>query len=169
MHLNPHGDAAIYETMVRLTEGNGSLLLPFIDSKGNFGKQYSRDMAYAAARYTEAKLAPICNEVFGDIDKNSVDFVDNFDATDKEPVLLPTSFPNILVNPNQGIAVGMASSFCSFNLVEICEATSAFISNPDCNIADYIKGPDFPGGGELIYNPDEMNSIYESGRGSRCV
>lgn len=166
MHLNPHGDAAIYETMVRLTEGNGSLLLPFIDSKGNFGKQYSRDMAYAAARYTEAKLAPICNEVFGDIDKNSVDFVDNFDATDKEPVLLPTSFPNILVNPNQGIAVGMASSFCSFNLVEICEATSAFISNPDCNIADYIKGPDFPGGGELIYNPDEMNSIYESGRGS---
>lgn len=166
MHLNPHGDAAIYETMVRLTEGNGSLLLPFIDSKGNFGKQYSRDMAYAAARYTEAKLAPICNEVFGDIDKNSVDFVDNFDATDKEPVLLPTSFPNILVNPNQGIAVGMASSFCSFNLVEICEATSAFISNPDCNIADYIKGPDFPGGGELIYNPDEMNAIYESGRGS---
>ena len=166
MHLNPHGDAAIYETMVRLTEGNGSLFLPFIDSKGNFGKQYSRDMAYAAARYTEAKLAPICNEVFGDIDKNSVDFVDNFDATDKEPVLLPTSFPNILVNPNQGIAVGMASSFCSFNLVEICEATSAFISNPDCNIADYIKGPDFPGGGELIYNPDEMNAIYESGRGS---
>lgn len=166
MHLNPHGDAAIYETMVRLTEGNGSLLIPFIDSKGNFGKQYSRDMAYAAARYTEAKLAPICNEVFGDIDKNSVDFVDNFDATDKEPVLLPTSFPNILVNPNQGIAVGMASSFCSFNLVEICEATSAFISNPDCNIADYIKGPDFPGGGELIYNPEEMNAIYESGRGS---
>ena len=166
MHLNPHGDAAIYETMVRLTEGNGSLLLPFIDSKGNFGKQYSRDMAYAAARYTEAKLAPICNEVFGDIDKNSVDFVDNFDATDKEPVLLPTSFPNILVNPNQGIAVGMASSFCSFNLVEICEATSAFISNPDCTIADYIKGPDFPGGGELIYNPEEMNAIYESGRGS---
>lgn len=166
MHLNPHGDAAIYETMVRLTEGNGSLLLPFIDSKGNFGKQYSRDMAYAAARYTEAKLAPICNEVFGDIDKNSVDFVDNFDATDKEPVLLPTSFPNILVNPNHGIAVGMASSFCSFNLVEICEATSAFISNPDCNIADYIKGPDFPGGGELIYNPEEMNAIYESGRGS---
>ena len=166
MHLNPHGDAAIYETMVRLTEGNGSLLLPFIDSKGNFGKQYSRDMAYAAARYTEAKLAPICNEVFGDIDKNSVDFVDNFDATDKEPVLLPTSFPNILVNPNQGIAVGMASSFCSFNLVEICEATSAFIANPDCNIADYIKGPDFPGGGELIYNADEMNAIYESGRGS---
>lgn len=166
MHLNPHGDAAIYETMVRLTEGNGSLLIPFIDSKGNFGKQYSRDMAYAAARYTEAKLAPICNEVFGDIDKNSVDFVDNFDATDKEPVLLPTSFPNILVNPNQGIAVGMASSFCSFNLVEICEATSTFISNPDCNIADYIKGPDFPGGGELIYNADEMNAIYESGRGS---
>lgn len=111
MHLNPHGDITIYETMVRLTEGNGSLLLPFVDSKGNFGKQYSRDMAYAAARYTEAKLAPICEELFGDIDKNSVDFVDNFDSTTKEPVLLPTSFPNILVNPNQGIAVGMASSF----------------------------------------------------------
>ena len=131
MRLNPHGDAAIYETMVRLTEGNGSLLIPFIDSKGNFGKQYSRDMAYAAPRYTEAKLAPVCEEIFGDIDKNSVDFVDNFDASTKEPVLLPTTFPNILVNPNQGIAVGMASSFCSFNLVEICEAETAFMSNLD--------------------------------------
>ena len=166
MRLNPHGDAAIYETMVRLTEGNGSLLIPFIDSKGNFGKQYSRDMAYAAPRYTEAKLAPVCEEIFGDIDKNSVDFVDNFDASTKEPVLLPTTFPNILVNPNQGIAVGMASSFCSFNLVEICEAATAFMSNPDCDISDYIKGPDFPGGGELIYNPEEMNAIYETGRGS---
>ena len=166
MRLNPHGNAAIYETMVRLTEGNGSLLIPFIDSKGNFGKQYSRDMAYAAPRYTEAKLAPVCEEIFGDIDKNSVDFVDNFDASTKEPVLLPTTFPNILVNPNQGIAVGMASSFCSFNLVEICEAATAFMSNPDCDISDYIKGPDFPGGGELIYNPEEMNAIYETGRGS---
>ena len=166
MRLNPHGDITIYETMVRLTEGNGSLLLPFVDSKGNFGKQYSRDMAYAAARYTEAKLAPICEEIFGDIDKNSVEFIDNFDSTTKEPILLPTSFPNILVNPNQGIAVGMASSFCSFNLIEICEATSAFMSDEDCDITDYIKGPDFPGGGELIYNEAEMRNIYETGRGS---
>ncbi|MDD5945956.1 MAG: DNA topoisomerase (ATP-hydrolyzing) subunit A [Clostridia bacterium] len=166
MRLNPHGDMTIYETMVRLTEGNGALLLPFVDSKGNFGKQYSRDMAFAAPRYTEAKLAPICEELFGDIEKNAVDFVDNFDATTKEPVLLPTSFPNILVNPNQGIAVGMASSFCSFNLVEICEATTAFMSNEDCDITDYIKGPDFPGGGELIYNEAEMRNIYETGRGS---
>ncbi len=166
MRLNPHGDVTIYETMVRLTEGNGSLLLPFVDSKGNFGKQYSRDMAYAAARYTEAKLAPVCEELFGDIDKNAVDFVDNFDSTTKEPVLLPTSFPNILVNPNQGIAVGMASSFCSFNLIEICEATSAFMSDENCDITDYIKGPDFPGGGELIYNEAEMRGIYETGRGS---
>lgn len=166
MRLNPHGDMAIYETMVRLTEGNGSLIIPFIDSKGNFGKQYSRDMAYAAARYTEAKLAPVCEEIFGDIDKNSVDFVDNFDSTAKEPVLLPTSFPNILVNPNQGIAVGMASSFCSFNLIEICEATSAYMNDPDCKLTDYIKGPDFPNGGELIYNENEMLSIYRTGRGS---
>lgn len=166
MRLNPHGDITIYETMVRLTEGNGSLLIPFVDSKGNFGKQYSRDMAYAAARYTEAKLASVCEEIFGDIDKNSVDFVDNFDSTMKEPVLLPTSFPNILVNPNQGIAVGMASSFCSFNLIEICEATSAYMSNPDCKLTDYIKGPDFPHGGELIYNENELLSIYETGRGS---
>ncbi len=156
----------IYETMVRLTEGNGSLLLPFVDSKGNFGKQYSRDMAYAAARYTEAKLAPICEELFGDIDKNSVDFVDNFDSTTKEPVLLPTSFPNILVNPNQGIAVGMASSFCSFNLIEICEVTTAFMSDENIDITDYIKGPDFPGGGELIYNEAEIRTIYDTGRGS---
>ena len=166
MKLNPHGDATIYETMVRLTEGNGSLLLPFVDSKGNFGKQYSRDMAYAAARYTEAKLAGICNEVFGDIDKNAVDFVDNFDATMKEPVLLPTAFPNILVNPNQGIAVGMASSFCSFNLAEVCEATIAYMSDPDCNVLDYIKAPDFPHGGEFIYNENELSNIFETGRGS---
>ncbi len=166
MRLNPHGDATIYETMVRLTEGNGSLLLPFVDSKGNFGKQYSRDMAYAAPRYTEAKLSSVCEEIFGDIDKNAVEFVDNFDNSTKEPVLLPTSFPNILVNPNQGIAVGMASSFCSFNLIEICEATSAFMSDEDCDITDYIKGPDFPGGGELIYNEAEMRNIYETGRGS---
>lgn len=166
MRLNPHGDMTIYETMVRLTEGNGSLLIPFVDSKGNFGKQYSRDMAYAAARYTEAKLASVCEEIFGDIDKNSVDFVDNFDATVKEPILLPTTFPNILVNPNQGIAVGMASSFCSFNLIEICEATSAYMSDPDCRLTDYIKGPDFPHGGELIYNENDMLSIYETGRGS---
>lgn len=166
MKLNPHGDATIYETMVRLTEGNGSLLLPFVDSKGNFGKQYSRDMAYAAARYTEAKLAGICNEVFGDIDKNAIDFVDNFDATMKEPVLLPTAFPNILVNPNQGIAVGMASSFCSFNLAEVCEATIAYMADPDCNVLDYIKAPDFPHGGEFIYNENELSNIFETGRGS---
>ncbi|GFI61845.1 DNA gyrase subunit A [Clostridiales bacterium] len=166
MRLNPHGDMTIYETMVRLTEGNSSLLIPFVDSKGNFGKQYSRDMAFAAPRYTEAKLASICEEIFGDIDKNSVDFTDNFDSTTKEPILLPTSFPNILVNPNQGIAVGMASSFCSFNLIEMCEATTAFINNEDCYITDYIKGPDFPGGGELIYNEAEMRGIYDTGRGS---
>ncbi len=166
MRLNPHGDATIYETMVRLTEGNGSLLLPFVDSKGNFGKQYSRDMAYAAPRYTEAKLAPVCEELFSDIDKNAVEFVDNFDSTTKEPVLLPTTFPNILVNPNQGIAVGMASSFCSFNLIEICEATAAFMSDETIDVTDYIKGPDFPGGGELIYNEIDLRNIYETGRGS---
>ena len=166
MRLNPHGDMTIYETMVRLTSGNGSLLLPFVDSKGNFGKQYSRDMAYAAARYTEAKLAPICDEIFKDIDKDAVNFADNFDATTTEPSLLPTGFPNILVNPNQGIAVGMASSFCSFNLIEICEATAAFLTDNNIDLTNYIKGPDFPGGGELIYNEAEMRTIYETGRGS---
>ncbi len=166
MRLNPHGDATIYDTMVRLTEGNASLLIPFIDSKGNFGKQYSRDMACAAPRYTEAKLAAVCEELFSDIDKNSVNFVDNFDATTTEPVLLPTTFPNILVNPNQGIAVGMASSFCSFNLIEICEAATAYMSDEGCDITDYIKGPDFPGGGELIYNDAEIKNIYNTGRGS---
>lgn len=129
MKLNPHGDITIYETMVRLTEGNGSLLHPFVDSKGNFGKQYSRDMAYAAPRYTEVKLSPICNEIFADIDKNTVEFVDNYDSTTKEPLLLPTTFPNILVNPNQGIAVGMASSICSFNLKEVCETAINYINN----------------------------------------
>ena len=166
MQLNPHGDAAIYETLVRLTEGNGALLHPFVDSKGNFGKQYSRDMAYAAARYTEVKLSPICSEIFADIDKNTVEFVDNFDSSMKEPVLLPTTFPNILVNPNQGIAVGMASSFCSFNLKEICEGTAAFIKNNDINIMDYIKAPDFSTGAELLYNEEEIRQIYETGRGS---
>ena len=166
MHLNPHGDAAIYETLVRLTEGNSALLLPFIDSKGNFGKQYSRDMAYAAPRYTEVKLSSICAEIFNDIDKNTVEFVDNYDSSTKEPVLLPTTFPNILVNPNQGIAVGMASSICSFNLNEICQATVNFIKDNNCDISAYLKAPDFSTGGELIYNKDELEQIYSTGRGS---
>lgn len=166
MKLNPHGDAAIYETMVRLTEGNGALLHPFIDSKGNFGKQYSRDMAYAAARYTEVKLSPICNEVFADIDKNTVEFVDNFDASEKEPVLLPTTFPNILINPNQGIAVGMASSICSFNLKEVCDTTIAYIKNENCDITETLLAPDFSTGGEIIYSENDIKNIYETGRGS---
>ena len=166
MKLNPHGDAAIYETMVRLTEGNGALLLPFVDSKGNFGKQYSRDMAYAAPRYTEVKLAPICHEIFADIDKNTVTFVDNYDGSMQEPLLLPTTFPNILVNPNQGIAVGMASSFCSFNLVEVCEAAIAYLKNPKTDLLQHIKGPDLPTGGSLIYNEKDLRQIYETGRGS---
>ena len=140
MRLNPHGDAAIYETMVRLTTGNGALLLPFVDSKGNFGKVYSRLMAYAAPRYTEVKLAPVCQELFGDIDKNTVTFVDNFDGTMQEPLLLPVSFPNILVNPNQGIAVGMASNFCSFNLREVCDTTIRYIKNPDCDLLESLLG-----------------------------
>ncbi len=166
MKLNPHGDMAIYETMVRLTRGNQALLHPLVDSKGNFGKQYSRDMAFAASRYTEVKLDPICNDIFGDIDKDTVDFVDNFDATMKEPVLLPTAFPNILINPNQGIAVGMASNIASFNLKEVCEATIAYIENPDCDLAEYIKGPDFSTGATLIYSPEEMDKILRTGRGS---
>ncbi|MBQ2968073.1 MAG: topoisomerase IV [Clostridia bacterium] len=166
MQLNPHGDAAIYETMVRLTVGNGALLHPFVDSKGNFGKQYSRDMAYAAARYTEVKLDSICKEVFGDIDKDAVDFVDNFDATLKEPVLIPVKFPNILVNPNEGIAVGMASKICSFNLREICEATIALMRDEKADLLPIIQGPDFPGGGEILYNQEAMREIYETGRGS---
>ncbi len=166
MTLNPHGDAAIYETLVRLTEGNGALLHPLVDSKGNFGKQYSRDMAYAAPRYTEVKLNPICAEFFSGIDQDAVDFVDNFDATAKEPLLLPTSFPHILVNPNQGIAVGMTSSFCSFNLREICEATIALIQDPNVSLLPILKAPDLPTGALLLYDPKEMEEIYRTGRGS---
>ncbi len=166
MKLNPHGDAAIYETMVRLTKGNGSLMTPFVDSKGNFGKVYSRDMAYAASRYTEAKLSEICTEVFNDIEEDSVDFMDNYDGTIKEPVLLPTRFPNILVNPNQGIAVGMASNFCSFNLGEVCDATIAYLKNEDTDVLSYIVAPDFPTGGQLILDKAEMRQVLETGKGS---
>ena len=166
MKLNPHGDQTIYETMVRLTRGNEALLHPFIDSKGNFGKQFSRDMAYAASRYTEVKLDGICSEIFKDIDKDTVDFVDNYDGQMKEPVLFPTSFPNILVTPNTGIAVSMASSICSFNLKEVCSTTVKYIKNPDIDIKKYLKAPDFSTGGELIYNEKEIDSIYQTGRGS---
>ncbi len=166
MKLNPHGDMAIYETMVRLTKGNGALLHPFVDSKGNFGKQQSRDMAFAAPRYTEVKLDSLCNDIFGDIDKNTVDFVDNYDGELKEPVLLPTAFPNILVNPNQGIAVGMASNICSFNLKEVCQTTIAYLKDANCNLSDTLIAPDFSTGGQLIYNAEEINAIYETGRGS---
>lgn len=166
MQLNPHGDAAIYETMVRLTEGNQALLHPLVDSKGNFGRQYSRDMAYAAARYTEVKLSKICNEIFGDIDKDTVDFVDNYDGSLKEPTLLPVSFPNILVNPNQGIAVGMASNICSFNLREICDATIKLMKNPGSDILDVLKAPDFSTGGEVIYDEEAFREIYSTGRGT---
>ncbi|MDR1101181.1 MAG: topoisomerase IV [Clostridiales bacterium] len=166
MRLNPHGDQAIYETLVRLTMGNDALLHPFIDSKGNFGKQYSRDMAYAASRYTEVKLAEICTEIFGDIDKNTVDFVENYDATTTEPLLLPTKFPNILVNSNQGIAVGMASNLCSFNLSEVCKTTIEYIKNENCDIAATLLAPDFTTGGELIYNEETIRTIYRTGRGS---
>ena len=165
MRLNPHGDQAIYETMVRLTEGNGSLLLPLVDSKGNFGRQYSRDMAYAASRYTEVRLSKVCTEIFRDMDKDTIDFVDNYDGTMKEPVLLPTTFPNILANPNQGIAVGMASNICSFNLKELCEATILVMKDPDCDLMEVMPAPDFPFGGALIYNQDEMREIYRTGRG----
>lgn len=166
MQLNPHGDAAIYETMVRLSEGYEALLHPFVASKGSFGKAYSRDMAYAASRYTEAKLAPISAELFADIDKDTVDFVDNYDATMKEPVLFPVTFPTVLVNSNMGIAAGMASNICSFNLKEVCETTIAYIKDNDINVADTLIAPDFPVGGELIYDRTEMEKIYESGRGS---
>ena len=168
MHLNPHGDAAIYETMVRLTRGHGALLHPFIDSKGSFGKQYSRDMAYAASRYTEVRLDPFCAELFEGIEKNSVDFIPNYDNTTTEPVLLPTTFPNILVSPNLGIAVGMACSICSFNLGEICDGTIALLKNPDCSIErllDLIKAPDFAGGGQLVYSRDKMRELFETGVG----
>lgn len=166
MRLNPHGDAAIYETMVRLARGNESLLTPFVDSKGNFGKVYSRDMAYAASRYTEVKLDPFCGEIFADIDCDAVDFVDNYDGTMKEPTLLPTRFPNILVSANLGIAVGMASSICGFNLNEVCDTTIAYLKNPGCRLMDTLKGPDFPTGGELILDEGQMEEIYRTGRGS---
>ncbi len=166
MQLNPHGDAAIYETMVRLSEGYQALLHPYVASKGSFGKAYSRDMAYAASRYTEAKLAPIAAELFCDIDKDTVDFVDNYDATMKEPTLFPVTFPSVLVNANTGIAVGMASSICPFNLKEVCETTIAYIKDNDVNVADTLLAPDFPIGGELLYNRDEIENIYKTGRGS---
>ncbi len=166
MRLNPHGDAAIYETMVRLAKGNETLLHPFVDSKGNFGKVYSRDMAYAAARYTEAKLDSICAELFRDIDSDTVDMVDNYDATMKEPSLLPTTFPNVLVSANQGIAVGMASNICSFNLKEICDTTIALMDNPDHDILETLPGPDFSTGGELLYDDATTREIYTTGRGS---
>ena len=166
MKLNPHGDAAIYETMVRLAKGNETLLHPFVDSKGNFGKVYSRDMAYAAARYTEAKLDPICAELFKDIDSDTVDMVDNYDATMKEPSLLPTTFPNVLVSANQGIAVGMASNICSFNLKEICDTAIALMKNPGHDILETLPGPDFSTGAELLFDEATTREIYSTGRGS---
>ena len=169
MRLNPHGDQAIYETMVRLAKGNESLLHPFVDSKGNFGKVYSRDMAYAASRYTEAKLAPICAELFRDLDCDAVDFVDNYDNTMKEPSLLPTTYPNVLVSANQGIAVGMASQICGFNLGEVCDTTIAFLKNPDHDISSTLLAPDFPTGGQIICDGDDLRSIYAAGRGGLKV
>ena len=169
MKLNPHGDAAIYETMVRLTRGNETLLHPFVDSKGSFGKQYSSEMVYAAARYTEVKLDEFCNELFRGIDKNAVDMVDNYDGTMKEPTLFPTSFPNVLVTPNSGIAVGMASEICSFNLGEICDGTIALLKRPGTTtekLMDIIKGPDFSGGGLLLYDGEAMREVFETGQGS---
>lgn len=168
MRLNPHGDAAIYETMVRLTRGNEALLHPFVDSKGTFGKQYSK-MAYAASRYTEVKLAPISAELFSGIDKDAVDLVDNYDATMKEPLLLPSSFPNVLVCPNTGIAVGLASSICSFNLNETCDAAIALMRDPNADLYEILKGPDFSTGGELLYDKEEIRQIYETGKGSFTV
>ncbi len=166
MKLNPHGGAAIYETMVRLSAGNQSLLHPYVDSKGNFGRAYSSDMEYAASRYTEAKLSPIAAELFRDIDKDTVDFVDNYDSTLKEPTLLPVTFPSVLVNNNMGIAVGMASSICSFNLNEVCETTINLMKDPDFDITETLKAPDFPGGGRIVYDRDDMQRIYENGRGT---
>lgn len=166
MKLNPHGDQAIYDTLVRMTRGNGALLHPYVDSKGNFGKQYSRDMAYAAPRYTEVKLEKICEELFKDIDKDMVDFVDNYDGELKEPTLLPVTFPTILVNPNQGVAVGMATNICSFNLHEICDATCAYIDNTAADLLQYIKAPDFSTGGTVIYTRRILENIIENGRGS---
>jgi len=166
MQLNPHGDAAIYETMVRLSKGNETLLHPYVDSKGNFGKAYSKNMVYAAARYTEAKLESICSELFGDIDKDTVDFVDNYDSTMKEPTLLPVSFPSVLVNMNSGIAVGMASNICSFNLRELCETTIGLIKNPDFDVFETLKAPDFIGGGQIVYDRTALEEVYNTGRGS---
>ena len=166
MHLNPHGDAAIYETMVRLARSNETLLHPFVDSKGNFGKVYSRDMAYAASRYTEAKLEPICAELFRDIDSDTVDMVDNYDATTKEPTLLPTTFPNVLVSANQGIAVGMASNICSFNLKEVCDTTIALLQNPNHDILETLPVPDFSTGGQVLFDEAATRDIYATGRGS---
>ena len=166
MKLNPHGDTAIYDTMVRLSRGYEALLHPYVDSKGNFGKFYSRDMAWAASRYTEAKLDSICNELFKDIDKDTVDFVDNYDNTLKEPTLLPATFPSVLVNANTGIAVGMASSICSFNLKELCETTIAIIKDKNHDVMSTLPAPDFIGGGQIIYDVNVIRQIYESGRGS---
>ena len=166
MKLNPHGDAAIYDTMVRLSRGYGALLHPLVDSKGNFGKVYSRDMTWAASRYTEVRLDPICAELFRDIDQDTVDFVDNYDGSMQEPTLLPTSFPNVLVSANQGIAVGMASNLCGFNLGEVCDVTAAFLKNPKINLMEYLKAPDFPTGGELLYDEAALKQIYDTGRGS---
>lgn len=166
MQLNPHGDAAIYETMIRLARGNESLLHPYVESKGNFGKSYSKNMQYAASRYTKAKLAPISAELFRDIDKDTVDFVPNYDNTMTEPTLLPVTFPSVLVNANMGIAVGMASNICSFNLKEICDTTMALIKDPDADITETLKAPDFIGGGQILYDEDKMNEIFRTGRGS---
>ena len=166
MKLNPHGDAAIYDTMVRLSRGYEALLHPYVDSKGNFGKFYSRDMAWAASRYTEAKLDPLCRELFQDIDKDTVDFVDNFDSTMQEPTLLPATFPTILVNANTGIAVGMASNICPFNLQEVCRTAIALIRDPQADLFETLQAPDFPGGGQLIFDRSQMEKIYNTGRGS---
>ena len=170
MHLNPHGDAAIYDTMVRMGRSNESLLVPFVDSKGNFGKAYSRDMAYAAARYTEAKLEPVCEELFRDIDKDTVDFVPNYDGTTTEPTMLPVTFPTILANNTLGIAVGMASNICSFNLVELCNATIALMKDDQADLAQLMPAPDFVGGGSILYDAAEMQNVLEKGRAaSACA
>ena len=166
MKLNPHGDAAIYDTMVRLSRGYGALLHPLVDSKGNFGKVYSRDMAWAASRYTEVRLDPICAELFRDIDQDTVDFTPNYDGSLMEPTLLPTTFPNVLVSSNMGIAVGMASNICGFNLGEVCDTAAAYLKNPNCDLMATLKAPDFPTGGELLYDEKEFSAIYETGRGS---
>ena len=166
MHLNPHGDAAIYDTMVRMGRGNESLLVPFVDSKGNFGKAYSRDMSCAAARYTEAKLEGVCEELFRDIDKETVDFVPNYDGTTTEPTLLPVTFPTILANNTLGIAVGMACNICSFNLAELCATTVALMKDPKHDISTTMPAPDFVGGGQILYDEAQMREVYENGRGS---